>query len=149
MQKQRVLILQSIEDNCTHHRMARMQQSPLLNGYMFQNCYVIEITEEQKTLPTDMMMDEVVANELNQTDLLKRLETSVREFDPHILLVHYGFAFDSFTVEVLNALNSLKAKYPMLIIGLENIFSLPNSLQQFQILFESNGEIDMLLGEIF
>jgi hypothetical protein len=55
----RILVLQSVEDAITERRMWRMRNSPSLEGYEFENCYAIDLTDAQKALPTEVMMEQV------------------------------------------------------------------------------------------
>ena len=119
MSSHRVLVLQSVEDRVTEFRRQRMEQSPYLQDYEIEQCYAVELTGEQRELPTPLMMNQVYEQGFDSDSLLARLEQRIHSFSPDCLAVHVGFVFMSFPEEMLSVLRTTKNKFPRVRIALE------------------------------
>jgi len=146
---QRILVLQSVEDEITYRREMRIKRSPLLRDYNFKHIYAIELKDEQQELPTPLMMEQVVQGSLDGEELLDRLVRKVIAFDPNILIVHAGFVFHRFPHEMISALKSLKDKFPNLRIGIQSRIRFGRDRPELQTLFEDSEEIRGLIERIF
>ena len=148
MPYQRILVLQSVDDEITHRRKMRMEHSPILQNYAFDFCYAIDLTDEQKALPMPLMMDKVEQSTIDEGDLLERMSQKVLTFKPDLLIVHAGFVFRRFPEEMLSALNALKTRFPDLDMAIESRGRFAQQ-SEFSAIFESSTEISMLVDQIF
>jgi hypothetical protein len=146
---QRILVLQSVEDAITERRMWRMRNSPSLKGYEFENCYAIELTDAQKTLPTGALMEQVENAKLDESSLIERLTHKVTTFKPDLVVVHFGFVFMRFPKEMFAVLKTLKAKFPSLKLGIEHAESLIARIPRGAEIFDDNDEMRKLIEHMF
>jgi hypothetical protein len=145
----RILVLQSVEDDITEYRMWRMHHSPSLVDYEFENCYAIELTDEQKTLPTDVMMMQVENAKLDENRLVDRLTQKIATFKPDLVVVHFGFAFMRFPKEMFAVLRTLRTRFPALKLGVELAESLIPRIPGGAEMFDDNDEIRDLITHMF
>lgn len=122
----RILVLQSVEDEITDKRKNKILNNPELNEFTFAFCYAVELTVEQKALPTQEMVNAVAAQSLAADDLAARLITAINAFNPDLIIVHPGFVFRSFQPAFLAALKSIRAQFPALKLGTFNSHQLPH-----------------------
>jgi hypothetical protein len=147
--KERILILQSIEDQITARREMRIKSSPLLKEYEIESIYAVELTDKQRQLSPPMVMEEVMEQSLSADHLFDRLKRKVGDFKPSILLVHIGFVFHQFSDEMLFALKSLKHEFPDVRIGLESRGIPFVERSDLQSVFDTSAKTIDLIEQVF
>jgi|GEM_PF-6874207 len=129
MSKLRALILNSVDDDETMHRKRRMDESPILSKYLINHSYAIELSDEQKLLPANVMMSQIINGTIGEVDMFNRLKTNIMNYNPDVLLVHTGFVFRAFPSEIISVLDKIKSEFPNLKIGMQKMVGTYDSEQ--------------------
>lgn len=148
MSIQRILVLQSVQDDITDRRIERIGNSPFLQGYSIEHCYAVELTEEDRRKLMPQMMFEVTSRPLDEEDLLGRIEANIQSFRPDALIVHAGFVFHRFPDTFMRVLSALKARYPSIRFGIEGARGLDADLG-LDAVFEQSSEMQDLVALLF
>lgn len=148
MQTNRVLILESVDDALTRRRSKHLSESPILQGYIVEHCYAVEISEQDRKKPTPVMMEDVISRPLKSEDLLIRIEEKIRSFQPNFLLLHTGFVFHANLQTFIEVLRNLKTKYPNIKLGYQGRSEFENRFFEEGI-FDQSSEIKKLENLFF
>lgn len=119
MQNLRVLIIESVDDDLTRRRAEHLANSSVLKEYIIDHCYAMEITENDRNKPIQIMMSDVTSRSLKKEDLFRRLDVKTQSFQPNFILLHTGFIFHTFQITFIQVLKQLKTKYPQIKFGYE------------------------------
>jgi hypothetical protein len=152
MTLQRIMVVQSVNDDITFRREARIQYSPILQDYEFEHFYLIELTEEQQRIHPRLMMNEIRNAGLDKEQLLERIIQRIHAFKPDTLIIHGGFVFNSFLDDILFVLRQIKKQFPELRIGFEKLDQVNPESQHYpevQAVFDGSSDIKALIEKIF
>jgi hypothetical protein len=142
----RIIVIQSVEDGITEFRQFRIKINPILKAYDFEFCYAIELKNEEKNLSTGQMMLSVETRIFSSSDLFDRLTKQIESFNPDALIIHSGFVFMRFTIEMVSVLKSIKAIYPSIRYGIQDYeYFKP----EFAYLFDGSDELNKIIQNIF
>jgi hypothetical protein len=148
--KERILVLQSVNDQITRFREIRIKQSPFLQNYEFKYVYIIKLTSNDKRnkQTIEKAIERALNTSLDEKELTRRLKLEILRFNPNYLIVHAGMGFLRFTGQILNSLMAIKADHPNLIIGLER-HRWHNTNMQLPPIFDMSQKTVKLIEEIF
>jgi hypothetical protein len=149
MSLQRIIILQSVQDDLTEFREFRMESNPVLKAYKFLHTYAIELTDEEKRLPMFSMMNKVKACKFNSADFEQRLDKLFLDFNPDAFIIHKGFVFDQFTDVIIRTLISLKLKYPKVRFTIEYAKQMISQNPSLSQIFVDDVELKIIIENIF
>jgi hypothetical protein len=144
----RILIVQSVHDRITARRIQHIQESALLQAFLFEHCFVIELTEHQKLLPVELMMQEIFQQPLNQRDLFERLGRQINAFQPDLVMIFYGAILHHFADAFIAVIENIKINYPRLRIGIASP-QIPRAKIPNVGIFDDADEIRELANQIF
>ena len=142
MQKTRILIVDSVEDDITRRRHQILESSPRLAEYDIDYCYSAEITEEQEEMLRFRMKPEL---SVTGEEIRRRIEGKITAFRPHFVLLHTGFVFRDYADEFFRAFSAMKAAHPNTQFGLEE----RDGLEVDQSAFHNTEEVVSLQNLIF
>ncbi len=144
MSIRRVLVLESVDDGITEYRKRRAELSPELLNYEIRYCYAVDLTERQRVIPPQVMMQEVEEAGLDVAEFSRKMKACVDEFVPDALVVHDGFVFHWFTGTMVAGLRDVKVAFPALRIAVENGQWHARGIQGFFDVFDDDTELEDL-----
>ena len=83
--KERILVLQSVNDQITRFREIRIKQSPFLQNYEFKYVYIIKLTSNDKRnkQTIEKAIERALNTSLDEKELTRRLKLEILKFNPN------------------------------------------------------------------
>lgn len=117
MDKQRILILDSINDSITRRRTALM--NIVFRELSVEHEYLVNIKKEdvEQTHIDELEYWFSQRCPFSHEECLEALENKIKQFNPNYILLHTGIVFRHYPKDVLQLLKDIKIIYPKIKIG--------------------------------
>lgn len=145
---QRILVVQSVEDDITLYRKQAITLNPLLRAYDFGFCYAIPLNDFQKRMSIPAMMGQLYEQPLDDYTLEERLALQIMAFQPELVVIYYGAILRHFTTELMCALRILRARFPNVTFGIQSNYPL-SSIPDATLVFDRSPNVHSLVQLIF
>jgi hypothetical protein len=145
----KILVLLTVNDDITLHRIARYQQRPALEDYEIKYCFCKELDEENRRLE-QFEIGKIISG-FNRRNCYNMLYNIILPFNPDVVIIHAGFIFNMKVRDFILIVEKLKSRFPHIHFGIEQHTISPIAQKEIQNkskLFDNSQEMDYILENL-
>lgn len=145
---QRILVVQSVDDDISRYRKQVITYNPLLQAYDFSFCYAIPLNDIQKRMSIPSMMGQLFEQPVDDYALEERLALQIMAFKPDLVVVYYGAILRNFASELMCALKIVRARFPYVTFAVQTTYPL-STIPDAALVFDKSPDVHSLVQLMF